>query len=371
MIRGVDVSTLLEVEAHGGRFYDDGREGDALEIMKRHGVNLVRLRIWNDPFSEDGQSYGAGGNDLQATLKLAERVRALGLPWMVDFQYSDFWADPGKQRVPKAWRGLNAHDMAEAVYAFTRHSLLEMSKRDLLPEYVQVGNEVTNGLLWPLGKAPNFENIALFISAGIRAVRETAPVCKVMIHLDNGGNNALYRDWFDSYLLAGGADFDLIGLSYYPFWHGRMSDLQSNMNDLARRYGKDMIIVETASGFTLSDYQRYEQLSDDHRKGMCATPALAAGIDYPMTPEGQKRFLEDLSEVIAGTAGGHGLGFVYWEPAWLPVPGSGWANDSSLLYIEEKGPGGNEWANLCLFDYEGNALPALKAISDSGSGMKR
>ena len=362
MIKGMDISTLNEVERCGGQFYRGQTRGDALEILRDCGANLIRLRIWNDPFAGDGTSYGGGGNDLKTTLDIAARAKALGLDWMATFHYSDFWSDPGKQRVPKAWRDFDAEQLAETVYAFTRDALLEMKRRDLMPVCVCVGNEITNGLLWPLGQVPNYRNMAAFVSAGIRAVREVSPFTKTMIHLDAGGNNPLYRAWFEGYAAAGGADFDLIGLSYYPFWHGPLRDLADNLNDLARRFGKDMVVVETAMGFTQESYAACEGLTE--RKGPCARPEIAARVPYPMSPEGQTQFLRDLSAVIRQVPGGKCLGFIYWEPAWLPVPGSGWATPPALEYIRESGPGGNEWANLCLFDYQGHALPALEALGE-------
>ena len=260
-------------------------------------------------------------------------------------------------------RGLDAAALADAVYAFTRDSLLEMQRRGLAPKYISAGNEITNGLLWPLGRAPDFANIAAFAGASLRAAREVLPGSRTMLHLDDGGNVALYRDWFDRYFAAGGADFDVIGLSYYPFWHGPMAGLSENLAALSGRWGKDMIVVETAMGFTQEDYRSYEGLPADARKGTAARAELAARVDYPMTPEGQRDFLSDLAGVIRGVPGGKCLGFVYWEPAWLPVPGSGWATEAALEYIQEPGPGGNEWANLCLFDYEGRALPALEGLA--------
>lgn len=361
-IVGMDLSTLPEVERCGGRFYDHGQEGDALELLRRYGMNLVRVRLWNDPYSPEGEPYGAGTNDLKTAISLARRARAAGADWLLDFHYSDFWADPEKQRLPKAWVGLDADGLTEAVHDYTAEVLEALKRENLLPAMVAVGNELTHGLLWPLGEAPNFGNIARFLSAGIRAVREVSPASGVMLHLDNGGNNALYRNWFDSYLACGGADFDCIGLSYYPFWHGTLAMLRENLNDLALRYGKPLIIAETSMGFTMEDYQRWEQLPPEKRKGMATRPALVEQIDYPMTPEGQCDFLADLLRVVADVPQGLGKGFVYWEPAWLPVPGVGWANDCALAYIQESGPGGNEWANQALFDYDGNALPALETI---------
>lgn len=365
--KGMDLSTIKEVEALGGKFYDHGVQKDVFEILKSYGTNAVRLRLWNDPYAEDGTPYGAGTNDLQTTIEIAGRAKAHGMEVLLDFQYSDFWADPGKQRVPKAWRGMDADELTKAVYSFTRDSLLAMQEAGVLPELVQVGNELSNGTLWPLGKLleyGNYDNLARFIRAGIRGVRSVAPKMPVMLHLDNGGNNALYRDWFDHYLERGEDDFQMIGLSYYPFWHGTLADLQNNMNDLAVRYGKDLVVAEVSTGFTMEDYGKYEKLSPENRKGYATKPELAAKVPFPMTKEGQADFMKTFFDVIDQVPEGRGRGFFYWEPAWIPVPGSGWANEAALRYIEEKGPGGNEWANQALFDYEGNALPALKIIRD-------
>ncbi|MCD8366483.1 MAG: glycosyl hydrolase 53 family protein [Clostridiales bacterium] len=361
-IKGMDLSTLLEVEECGGQFFDHGVPGDAMEILKRYGMNMVRLRLWNDPYSEAGEPYGAGTNDLPRTMTLARRAKALGLGWLLDFHYSDFWADPGKQTIPKAWRGLDEAGLADAVYTYTRDVLRTLDEAGLTPDMVAVGNELTNGLLWPYGKTPNFEVIVRFLNAAIRAVREVDGEIPVMLHLDNGGNNGLYRAWFDGYLAHGGRDFEYIGLSYYPFWHGTLNDLEANMNDIALRYRKNLILTEVSTAFTMEEYQSYERLPDERRKGMATKPALAERVPYPMTAEGQAAFLQDVMELVRRVPEGRGRGFFYWEPAWLPVPGSGWANDAALAYTGEQGPGGNEWANQALFDYEGRALPALETI---------
>lgn len=361
-IKGADLSSLYEVEKCGGKFYDNGAELGAMEILNRHGTNLVRLRLWNDPKDENGKSYGAGGNDTEVVSSLARRAKKLGMDFMLDFHYSDFWADPGKQFLPKSWRGYNADELESAVYNFTAETLIGLLANGLFPKYVAVGNEITNGLLWPLGKTPNYRNIARFVSAGIRAVREVSPQSAVIVHLDNGGNNALYREWFDAYFAAGGEDFDIIGLSYYPFWHGKMMSLAENMNDIAVRYGKDLIVVETSMGFSLDDYSSFEKLSSDERKGGAANEILAENVDYPMSKDGQRNFLRDLVKTIKSVPDSRGRGFVWWEPAWIPVHGSEWATDAGLAYTGEKGPGGNEWANQALFDYDGNALPALYEI---------
>ena len=151
-------------------------------------------------------------------------------------------------------------------------------------------------------------------------------------------------------------------MSYYPFWNGPMEGLARSMADAVEHFGKDVMVVETSMGFTLEDYGAYEKLAPDERKGMAATAKLAAGIDYPMTPQGQSDFIRDLAAAIKAVPGGRGRGFIWWEPAWIPVPGSGWATEAALRYTGEKGPGGNEWANQALFDYDGRALPALETI---------
>jgi arabinogalactan endo-1,4-beta-galactosidase len=360
-IKGFDLSTLPEVEHCGGRFFQGGVQKDPVEILKGSGMNLVRLRLWNDPYSPEGKPYGAGTNDLACTLALAARMKQAGLGWLLDFHYSDFWADPGKQTVPKAWAGLDADGLEHAVYRYTKTVLARCKAEGIPPAMVAVGNELSNGLLWPLGKRPHWDEIARFVRSGVRAVREELPGVPVMLHLDNGGNHALYREWFDAFTVRGG-DFDIIGLSYYPFWHGTLQMLADNMNDLAVRYGKDVIVAETSMGFTVENYARREQLPEGKRKGMATKPELCAGLAWPMTPQGQSDFMRDLISVIRAVPQGHGKGFFYWEPAWIPVPGSGWAEQPGWEYVHEKGPGGNEWANQALFDYDGNALPALEAI---------
>lgn len=371
--KGMDISTLLEVEKCGGKFYDKGQEREVLSILKDYDVNAVRIRLWNDPYSEEGEPYGAGTNDFKSVVELSKRAKEKGFDILLDYHYSDFWADPGKQFVPKAWRGYSVEELERAVYEYTKKTLLALKEERLLPDMVQVGNELSNGLLWPYGKVPEYDNIARFVSAGIRAVKEVSDMALaegiisekilIMIHLDNGGNNALYREWFDNYIKRG-EDFDIIGLSYYPFWHGTFDMLQNNMHDIAQRFGKELIIAEVSMGHTMEDYAEYEKLAPEQRKGMATRPALVEKIEYPMTLEGQKEFMKELFRRIASVPEGKGRGYFYWEPAWIPVPGSGWATECSLKYMEDKGPCGNEWANQALFDYKGNALPTWEAVRD-------
>ena len=362
-VKGMDLSTLLELERCGAKYYDNGEERDLLAIMKSYDVDTIRIRLWNDPWSETGESYGAGENDLKTSLEIAKRVTAAGFGVLLNFHYSDFWADPGKQIKPKAWADYGVKELEQAVYDYTLESMRTFLDAGVNITMVQVGNELSNGLLWPEGKVPNYDNIATFVNAGIRAVRKADAAIPVMIHLDNGGNNALYREWFDNFTKRG-EDFEIIGLSYYPFWHGSLQMLNDNMNDIAERYGKDLVIAEVSMGYTMEDYKNYEKLSDEERKGYATRPALVEKIEYPMTKHGQYDFMEDFLNRISHIKGGKGKGFFYWEPAWIPVPGSGWATPASLKYMNDPGPCGNEWANQALFDYDGNALPTLSLIRD-------
>ena len=362
-VKGMDLSTLLELERCGAKYYDNGEERDLLAIMKSYDVDTIRIRLWNDPWSETGESYGAGENDLKTSLEIAKRVTAAGFGVLLNFHYSDFWADPGKQIKPKTWADYGVKELEQAVYDYTLESMQTFLDAGVNITMVQVGNELSNGLLWPEGKVPNYDNIATFVNAGIHAVRKADATIPVMIHLDNGGNNALYREWFDNFTKRG-EDFEIIGLSYYPFWHGSLQMLNDNMNDIAERYGKDLVIAEVSMGYTMEDYKNYEKLSDEERKGYATRPALVEKIEYPMTKQGQYDFMEDFLNRISHIKGGKGKGFFYWEPAWIPVPGSGWATPASLKYMNDPGPCGNEWANQALFGYDGNALPTLSLIRD-------
>ncbi|MCD7826080.1 MAG: glycosyl hydrolase 53 family protein [Clostridiaceae bacterium] len=369
-IKGADISTILEQEACGARYYDHGKEDDLIVILKKYGINSVRLRLWNDPYDEDGRPYGAGTNDLEKTITIAKRAIAAGMGFLLDLHYSDFWADPGKQIIPKAWRGYSEEELEQAVYDYTAEVMRRLHKEGAVPTMVQVGNELTNGLLWPGGQKKKkgeegyeqgFDRIACYINAGIRGVRAVDESVPIMLHLDNGGLNEMYVEWFDHFMKRG-EDFQIIGLSYYPFWHGTLEQLEFNMRDMAKRYGKDIVVAEVSMGFTMEDYAEYEKRLPSERIGMATKPELVEKIAYPMTPQGQKDFMNDVMRRIASVSGGKG--FYYWEPGWIPVPGCGWAEAPALAYTGEKGPGGNEWANQALFDYDGNVLPALEAIRD-------
>ena len=185
-VKGMDLSTLLELEKCGARYYVDGTEMDILDIMKKYDVDTIRIRLWNDPWSENGESYGAGENDLKTTLAIAKKVTDAGLGVLLNFHYSDFWADPGKQIKPKAWKDYSVEQLEQAVYDFTVDTMKVFKENGINTTMVQVGNELSNGLLWPEGKVPNYDNIAKFVNAGIRGVRAVDKDVPVMLHLDNG-----------------------------------------------------------------------------------------------------------------------------------------------------------------------------------------
>lgn len=360
-IKGMDISTLEEVERLGAIYKDEGKEYDLLDLLGKYGVNYIRLRLWINPYDEQGRPYGAGCNDLKVTMNLARRIKEHGMKFLLDFHYSDFWTDPGKQIIPKEWKGLGVDELEQKMYEYTYSVLTQLKAEALMPDMVAVGNELSNGLLWPYGKVPEYDNIAKFIKAGVRAVRDISSDIQVMIHLDNGGNNNLYREWFDNFNSRGG-DYDVIGMSYYPFWHGTLTDLEDNINDVARRYGKKIIIAEVSMGYTMADYGDREGLPVNDRQGMATKQELVEKLGYSMTEAGQCMFLSDFQNVLKNSYNKMAYGYFYWEPAWLPVKGSTWATRAGMDYIGEDRKEGNEWANQALFDYDGNALPSLKVI---------
>lgn len=353
-IKGVDVSMQKELEAHGAVYYDKGKQCDLFELLQEKGVNLVRLRIWHDPYSPKGEPYGGGTNDFAATLELAKRVAACGMKFMLDFHYSDFWTDPSKQIKPKAWEHLNMQELKDAVYRYTYETLERLTAEGVAVAYVQVGNELTNGLLWPQGHVDHPQDMAELLQSGISAVRSFDSEIQVVLHLDYGTDNELYRRWFLE-IETHGITYDIIGMSYYPFWNGALRLLRENMADISRRFGKDILVAETSIGYTP------DNLGCD---GMVYAQELADKTDYAPTKEGQELFLKDLIQEIRDVPDGHGRGFIYWEPSWLPIPECAWAKPAGLSYNNDPGTPGNSWANQALFDAQGNVNPALEHLKD-------
>ena len=356
MIKGFDMSALARMNELGAKYYDNGVSDNAISILKRYGANLIRLRLFNNPYSLDGKEYGAGICDLNYLKKNIEYCRENNLDYLLDFHYSDCWADPGKQTMPKAWINLTIDELEKEVYLFTIDTLKQLEYR---PKIVQIGNEITNGMLWPVGKTDNFENLVRLVNAGIKAVNDFDSNIKTMIHLDNGTNNVMYHYWFDNYFRLGGIDFDYIGMSYYQIWNGSLAVLRKDVIDIISTYHKNIIIVETAYPFSLEEYE--ENILKEERKGMALKKELVSNLEYGVGIEGQNNYFIDLGKMINEIDGLDG--FVYWGSELTPNDGSSWASYEGIEYMKEKGPLGNEWANQAVFDYDGEVLPVMKIIS--------
>ena len=361
MILGIDVSTYLEELSHGAKYFDGEREIDPLDAFRANGVDFMRIRVWNDPFDATGTPYLAGSCHIDNVIALARLAKEKGYRLLFDFHYSDFWADPGKQVIPKAWQAYSMNELVSAVYEFTRASLVAAKNADVLPEMIQVGNEITNGMLWPHGKLEmpdgtrgNYENFCKLIDAGCRACREVAPTAKIVLHLERSHDQAVYREFFTEMQRAQ-IDFDVIGASYYPYWHGTPDELFANLN-ACRRFGKELMVVELGYGFTTEPYTLD---GEQKRLVIDAERSYVKGFteQYPVTPQGQAAFVRD----FLAKAREHEIdGVFYWEPLWLPGEHICWASEAGQRYIHEEGKStANEWANQCLFDYKGRKLPAF------------
>ena len=338
-IKGADVSFIPQIEDLGGVFKDGGVAEDPLTIFKNHGINYIRLKLWHTP----SENY----NNLEKILVMAQRVKEQELGFLLNFHYSDSWADPGKQTKPAAWRDISYDALKDSVYAYTRHVVKALADQGTLPDMIQVGNEITVGMLWDDGRVGgSYDNSSQWVKFGdllkaaIRGVREScdaADSVRIMVHIDRGGSNSGAR-WFYDNLLEEEVAFDVIGLSYYPWWHGHLSAVESNLNDLAARYGKDIIIVETAYPWTL----QWDDATDNIVSG---SDDLESG--YPASVKGQKTFLLDLIDIIKNTPDERGIGLFYWAPEYISVE-----------------PIGSPWENMTLFDFEGNALSSMDAFLD-------
>ena len=360
MILGIDASTYLEELSHGAKYYDGNTEIDPLDAFVANGVNYMRIRVWNNPHSPEGEPYLAGTCDLDNYVKLGKLAKAKGYRLYMDLHYSDFWADPGKQFIPKAWSSYSLDELCEAVYDFTCHCLNTAIREGVAPEMIQVGNEITNGILWPVGKLEidgkrgNYESFTRLILAGTRACREVLPEAKIMLHLERSNDKEVYQEFF-SEMERTGVEYDVIGASYYPFWHGLPEELFDNLR-ACRKFGKEIMIAELGYGFTT---EGYFLKGKECRLVVDESLSRVPGFTdiYPMTPEGQKAFIHYF---IRRAREERVDGIFYWEPLWIPGEGICWASEAGQRYIREEGKSThNEWANQCLFDYEGRKLPAF------------
>jgi len=242
-IMGADISFLPQLEERGVQFTDKAVQQDAIQILKNHGFNYIRLRIFNDPAADSGYSPGKGFCDLEHTKIMAQRIKNAHMKFLLDFHYSDTWADPGKQFKPADWVDFDFNQLKQAIYQFTKNTLDALKAQGTSPDMVQVGNEINHGMLWPDGSFSHPDTLAAFLKEAIRAVKEVDPSAAVMLHIACGGQNRESRDFLDK-MLARHVSFDVIGESYYPQWHGTLQQLDSNLQDLAGRYKQDIVVVE-------------------------------------------------------------------------------------------------------------------------------
>jgi arabinogalactan endo-1,4-beta-galactosidase len=341
-VRGADLSFTLQIEAAGYEFTDHEVVAPVEQLLARRGMNTVRLRVWVNP--------PPGYSDLASALVLGHRAYAANSEILLDLHFSDFWADPLNQITPKAWQRQDLKQLVDTARRYTREVITAFADQGTPVSIIQIGNEVTGGMLWPSGRVYTadgeyWDGFVQLLKAGLEGALEGATSgvsCpRTMVHIDCGGGNSGTRYFYDE-IMRRGVEFDLIGLSYYPFWHGPLNKLKANLHDLAIRYAKGIVVVETSYPWCLpardsSDYivTRADQLPEFAR--------------FPATPAGQASYFEALRSVIETVPHGRGLGFVDWEPIWLPRVG--W------------GPGeNNQFANLTMFDWRGSALPALDAF---------
>ena len=313
---GADLSFLKQAEDNGFSFKEDGKVKPGLEIFKNHGYNWIRLRLFHSPIQLP--------NNLEYTIALAKQAKDMGYKFLLDYHYSDTWADPGKQNIPKAWEGISQEQMVDSVFEYTKSTMIAFRTAGAFPDMVQVGNEICNGMLWPNGKLPaNWDSFAQLLEAGINGVHASCgnnPCPRIMIHIAKGGDKAFTKNYFDK-INKYGIKYDVIGQSYYPWWHGNLLELRACLNFIADTYNKDIIVVEAAYNFDAKEY-------------------INKLAPYPETPLGQKEFLEEVNKVVLAVPNNRGCGVFWWEPA---APGKGFSTRT-------------------FFDKNGNVMPVINVF---------
>ena len=364
-IFGMDVSSVIAEENSGVKYYDfDGNEADLFRVLADNGINYIRVRVWNDPWDADGNGFGGGNCDIANAVEIGKRATAASQKLLVDFHYSDFWADPGKQMVPRAWKGMEIEEKTEAVYEYTKDCLMQLKEAGVDVGMVQTGNE-TNGAL--CGETIWF-NIQYLMQAGARATREVYPDALVALHFANpekAGSYATYAKKMDYYKV----DYDVFATSYYPYWHGTLDNLSAVLTEIADTYGKKVMVMETSYAWTDAD-------SDFSAN----TIGGGSGIvkDYPFSPQGQANCIRNITDTVVNRTPA-GIGVVYWEGAWITIGtgsweenhaiwekyGSGWASSYARVYDPAdagKYYGGSAVDNQTFFDPQGKPLESLKVF---------
>ncbi len=356
-VMGADVSSLQAMEDHGAKYYDfDGTEKDALEILKLHGINCIRLRLWNHPTTsfDDGDYC-----DLKHTIVMAKRIKDMGLGFMLDFHYSDSWADWKCQNIPSEWVNQGADELSDSVYHYTTEVLQLLNEHGAYPDIVQIGNEIGKGMLWDYGKTDHPDQLANFLNAGIQAVRdmnsrvEAAEVvdagiptdhpAKIMIHIESGGDVRGTEAFFTMIEQNGVTDYDLIGLSYYPYWAGSYEMLKRNLRNVKEKFDKPVILAEIAFPYT--------DVSHDDMPNMVTSEVTNAQMGLSASRENQRKVISEIIHLVRSERNGGGI--FYWEPVWYCKKGVGAAKGM-----------GNEWENQALFDEKGRPTEGLLAFED-------
>ncbi|MDZ7614068.1 MAG: glycosyl hydrolase 53 family protein [Flavobacteriaceae bacterium] len=319
-IKGADMSLLPEVRKSGLSFYNKNNEQeDLLKTLKSSGVNVIRLRLWKQPADPN--------SGFQSVKNLSAEIKNTGLKTLISVHYSDSWADPGTQSKPDQWKNINFEQLKDSVYNYTKKIMTEIN-----PDYIQIGNEINSGLLWPEGNISNPAQMKALLQKGISAVRETNSKTKIIIHFA-GISNA---DWFFSTI--SGLDYDVIGISYYSIWHGKdLNALQQSLVSLSETNNKDIFIAETAYPFTL-DWK-------DFTNNIIGLNSQILS-EYPASPQGQKDYLIKISDLIKEVP--RGIGYCYWGSEWVSYKGNT-ANN------------GSPWENQAFWDFSNKSLPVLEA----------
>ncbi|MBB5225329.1 glycosyl hydrolase family 53 [Treponema ruminis] len=366
-IRGMDASSVLVEEKSGVKYYNfAGEEEDVFKTLAESGVNYIRLRVWNDPYDSNGRGYGGGNNDLATAIELGKRATKYGMKVFIDFHYSDFWADPKRQLAPKAWKNLDIDKKAKALEDFTKESLTKIIKEGVNVGMVQIGNEINFGL----AGETKIINIMKLLRSASGAVRQVSKKLKKDIKIAVHYTQIMDSEGIDrtaATLANMKVDYDVFGLSYYPFWHGSYQNMQKVVKNLREKYNKMVIIAETSYCYTSED-------GDGFGNSISGKGDTVPG--YPATVQGQAWIIRDVCEK-SFEAGASGV--FYWEGVWIPVGkcdreantpiwekyGSGWATSYSKDYDPEDAGlyyGGCSWDNQALFDFEGHPLPSLNVF---------
>lgn len=389
-IKGVDISSYVSQKESGVVYRDF--DGNALDdagffnLLKDSGVNWVRIRVWNNPYDANGNGYGGGNNDVAKAKTMGKLATDAGLKVLIDFHYSDFWADPSKQKAPKAWENMSLSEKETAVYEYTYNSLMELYEAGVDVRMVQVGNETNNGICGE--STSNWSNVAAIYNAGSSAVRAyeeyafgtaTEDGSEVMVALHFTEPHKGVQATFAKNLADYGVDYDIFATSYYPFWHGTLENLNSVLSNIASTYGKKVMVAETSYAYTYED-------GDGHENNVRASKASELTLNYNISMQGQANSLTDIMKTLDETTGA--IGMFYWEPAWTPVQpydadavnassvlasnqakweryGSGWAASYAAEYDPEDAGryyGGSSWDNQALFDHNGNPLDSLNVF---------